>query len=296
MTEALGLSIPLPLIMAGPVVVAVMAGLGWAIARVLFAIIASSLKARSSTTEIAIEVLQAPIAVTGGLIGVWLGLRGLPLSVEAVHDVNRGWIIVATLLLVSVALRSLNALTKGIAEWSPNLGPSTGMIRVIGRIAILSLGGVMLLQSFGIAVEPLIASLGIGSLAVALALRDTLSNFFAGLYLHADHPLRVGHYVNIENGEEGVVLQIRWRSTRLRNLSNNAVVVPNEKLAQSIMTNFDLPDPTVTLSIPFQTSGDVDPSRVLAILREEAKGAVQGLPDLLADPAPAASFGGFGEN
>jgi small-conductance mechanosensitive channel len=297
MTPEFGFSIPLPLLIAGPLVVLAGGAVGVVIARVVFAIIASGLRrTQSPTNEIVLEVLRAPIDAAGVLVGAWLALRGLPLSPESVRFVNRGWVILTTVLLVSVGLRSLNGITKGIVEKTPTLAPAAGMIRAIGRLIVLSLGGVMLLQSFGIAVEPLIASLGIGSLAVALALRDTLANFFAGIYIHADHPLRVGNYVKIENGEEGYVTQIGWRSTRLRSLANNMIVVPNEKLAQSIMTNYDIPDGTCAFAIQIPVAYDADPARILGILTEELTSAAPELPALLLDPAPSAAFGGFTEN
>lgn len=294
MTQEFGVSIPLPLAIAGPLLVCAAGIAGLVLSRILFWIVVSGLRrTQSQTNEILIDILRPPAAAAGALVGAWIALRGLPLSPESIRIVNRGWVILATVLLVSVGLRSLNGVTKGIIERSPNLAPAAGMIRTIGRLIVLSLGGVMLLQSFGIAVEPLIASLGIGSLAVALALRDTLSNLFAGLYIHADHPLRVGNYVKIENGEEGYVLQIGWRSTRLRNLANNVIVVPNEKLAQSIMTNFDMPDSTLAFSIQIPVAHGADPGHVLAILQEELQAAPTRLPALLSDPAPSATFAGF---
>ncbi len=297
MTPEFGISIPLPLLIAGPLVVLVGGGLGWVIARIVFGIVASGFrKTQGPTNEIVIEVLRAPVIATCALVGAWLALRGLPLSPELVRIVNRGWVILTTVLLVSVGLRSLNGITKGFVVKAPALAPAAGMIRAIGRLVVLSLGGVMLLQSFGIAVEPLIASLGIGSLAVALALRDTLANFFAGLYIHADHPLHIGNYVKIENGEEGYVVQIGWRSTRLRSLANNMIVVPNEKLAQSIMTNYDIPDAACAFSIQIPVAYDADPARIIGILAEELAAALPELPALLGNPAPSATFGGFSED
>jgi small-conductance mechanosensitive channel len=296
MTTEFGLLVPLPLVLVGPLAVILFGAVGWLIGRIVFRIISSGIRrTQTPIDDIVLNVLKAPISSAGALVAIWLALRGLPLSSETVRYVNRGWVIVATLLLVSIGLRSLNGFTRGVVEKTPNLAPAAGMIRVIGRVIVLSLGGVMLLQSFGIAVEPLIASMGIGSLAVALALRDTLSNFFAGLYIHADRPLRVGNYVKIENGEEGYVQQIGWRSTRIKNLSNNIDVVPNEKLAQSILTNFDLPDSTFSFSIPVPVGHGIHPDRILKQLNEIALGLPTEIPELIPDAPPSVSFGGFGE-
>ena len=89
----------------------------------------------------------------------------------------------------------------------------------------------------GIAITPLVIALGIGGLAAALAMQDTLSNLFGGFHLLADQPVQVGDLIRLENGMEGVVEDIGWRSTRIRSLSKDLIVVPNAKLAQSILTN-----------------------------------------------------------
>lgn len=65
-----------------------------------------------------------------------------------------------------------------------------------------------------------------------------MTNFFAGLYIKADRSIEVGHFIRLENGEEGYVTDVGWRSTRIRMLPNNLVVIPNSKLVQSIITNY----------------------------------------------------------
>src|SRR5438093_973928 len=83
----------------------------------------------------------------------------------------------------------------------------------------------------------------LGSLAVALALQDTLGQFFAAIYVAVDQPVRLGDYIRLGGGEEGFVERIGWRSTRLRMLQNSLIVIPNSKLATSTITNFYLPEP-----------------------------------------------------
>src|SRR5439155_1172989 len=86
-------------------------------------------------------------------------------------------------------------------------------------------------------------------LALYVAIEDSLANLFAGLHLLADKPIRVGDYVKIADAVEGYVVDIGWRSTRVRMLQNTVVVVPNKKVAESVITNFDLPEPSMALSI-----------------------------------------------
>ena len=84
---------------------------------------------------------------------------------------------------------------------------------------------------------------------MALALQDTLSNFFAGLYVAIDKPVEIGQFVKLESGEEGYVIDVGWRSTRIRALPNNVVIVPNSKLMGGIITNYYLPDKEIAVLV-----------------------------------------------
>jgi small-conductance mechanosensitive channel len=103
-------------------------------------------------------------------------------------------------------------------------------------------GGMLILDNLGVSLTPLLTTLGIGSLAVAIALQDTLGNFFASLHIKADRPIEIGQFVRLESGDEGYVDRIGWRSTRIKMLPNKTAVVPNSKLVQSMIINYDLPD------------------------------------------------------
>ena len=97
----------------------------------------------------------------------------------------------------------------------------------------------MILAALGIQITPILTALGVGGLAVALALQDTLSNLFAGIHLLADRPIRVGDYVKVADTVEGHVEDIGWRLTRVRMLQNVVVTIPNKRVAESIITNYD---------------------------------------------------------
>src|SRR5256886_13690501 len=128
----------------------------------------------------------------------------------------------------------------------------------------------VLLSVLGVHVTPILTALGVGGLAVALALQDSLANLFAGLHLLADKPIRVGDYVKIADAVEGYVVDIGWRPTRVRMLQNTVVVVPDKKGAESVITNLDLPQPSMALSIPVSVSYRSDPDRVQRVLVDEA--------------------------
>ena len=142
--------------------------------------------------------------------------------------------------------------------------------------------------ALGIQITPILTALGVGGLAVALALQDTRSNLFAGVHLLADRPIRVGDYIKIADSVEGYVVDVGWRSTRVRTLQNMVMVVPNKKVAESVITNYDLPEPRVALLLRMGVSYDSDPDHVERVLVDEAVRAVGEVPGLLAEPAPLA--------
>ncbi len=128
---------------------------------------------------------------------------------------------------------------------------SRGIVRGSARMVILSLGLMILLDALGISITPLVASLGIGSLAVALGLQETLVNFFAGVYILADRPIRAGDFIRLDSGEEGYVADIGWRNTRIQMPPDVVVVVPNNKIISGTIHNYNLPDKEI--SVPVQT-------------------------------------------
>jgi small-conductance mechanosensitive channel len=150
---------------------------------------------------------------------------------------------------------------------------------------------IILLENLGISLTAVWTTLGVGSVAVALALQDTLGNMFAALYLLADGPVRPDEYIKLDSGQEGYVVRIGWRSTTLRMLANNVVVIPNSTLAKAIITNFSRPEPRMALALPISVAYGTNPALVEKVLVEVAQEAArEGLEGLLAEPAPAARF------
>jgi small-conductance mechanosensitive channel len=148
-----------------------------------------------------------------------------------------------------------------------------------------------------VSVTPILTALGVGGLAVALALQDTLSNLFAGFYLTLAGQVRLGDYIKLNTGEEGYVSDISWRSTAIRGLGNNLIIVPNSKLGQAIVTNYYLPERRISLSIRVDVGYESDPDHVERVLLEEAQHAIPEVSGLLAEPAPIVRLmPGFGES
>lgn len=170
--------------------------------------------------------------------------------------------------------------------------PAGFLIRVLFSLVAL----VVILENLGVHLTAVWTTLGVGSVAVALALQDTLGNFFAGLYLLADRPVNLNDYIRIDSGQEGYVMRVGWRSTLLRTGQNNMVVVPNSTLAKAVITNFSLPEERLALSIQVGVAYGSDPGKVQKILVEVAQQAARdGCDGLLDQPRPVALLlPGFG--
>jgi len=167
----------------------------------------------------------------------------------------------------------------------------------LAKPTLAELALLILLGALNISITPILTALGVGGLAVALALQDTLSNLFAGFYMAVAGQVRLGDYIKLNTGEEGYVTDITWRSTTIRALGNNLIIIPNSKLAQAVVTNFHLPEKRMSLSIQVGVSYDSDPERVERVLLEVACQGATEIPGLLADPAPAVRFmPGFGDS
>jgi small-conductance mechanosensitive channel len=136
----------------------------------------------------------------------------------------------------------------------------------------------------------IVTTLGVGGLAVALALQDTLSNLFAGFYVSISGLVRIGDYIKLNTGEEGYITDITWRCTKMRAISNNLIIIPNSKLGQAIYTNYTLPETRMLMSVSFGVGYESDIDRVEAILLEEVTAAMGQVQGLVADPAPYIRF------
>jgi small-conductance mechanosensitive channel len=175
--------------------------------------------------------------------------------------------------------------------------PTTGLAYGMLNGTIIIIGFLIMLSALGISITPLLTALGVGGLAVALALQDTLANLFAGIHILMEKSIRVGDFIKLESGQEGYVEDITWRTTRVRTLPNNIVVIPNSKLSQSVVTNYYLPEKRMSLLIPIGVSYSSDLEKVETILVEEAKKAVGQIPGLLGNPEPFVRFiPGFGDS
>lgn len=247
--------------------------------------------------DIVIASLRFPSLFWAVALGASLGIGLSELPARYTAGIT---LAISLLLIVSATIASANLAGRIFSSFiqSKQLPfPSTGLAYGIIKGTIYLVGLLVMLAQMGISIAPLLTALGVGGLAVALALQDTLANVFAGLHIIVERSIRVGDFIRLESGQEGYVDDITWRTTRVRMLPNNIVVIPNSKLAQSVVTNYYLPEKRMSLLIPVSVSYASDPEQVERILVEEAKEGAKTIPGLLAEPEPFVRFiPGFGDS
>jgi len=224
------------LITPAAVLVAVLAA-GWFTRRLLFrALHRWAERTAPKFDDLVVQALKGPFMLWVLILGLHLAVQFSELPARAVGMVSKVLLILWIISLTLVAARLAGALVRqyGVAEGAL---PVTTLTQNLARLVVFTIGILILLNSLGLSVTPILTALGVGGLAVALALQDTLSNLFAGFYVSLAGQVRLGDYVKLDSGEEGYVTDITWRSTTLRALPNNLIVVPNAKLAQAIVTN-----------------------------------------------------------
>jgi len=246
------------------------------------------------------QAVRVPSVLWSIVLGLWIAIDVAGETEQLPRRLSQQFgLILEVAIILSVTLTVagiLSTLIQRASERQALGGPITGLGQAVVRGVVLIVGFLVLLAALGIQITPILTALGVGGLAVALALQDTLSNLFAGAHLLADKPIRVGDYVKVADTVEGYVVDIGWRSTRVRMLQNMVVTIPNKRVAESIITNYDLPDPRLTLLIRVSVDYGSDVELVERLLIEEATGAVGEVAGLMATPSPSARLiPGFGD-
>jgi small-conductance mechanosensitive channel len=235
-------------------------------------LVAFAKKTKTKIDDIVIGAIKTPLIAAFALIGLGIALRYatfLP-----------GWVATHTptifeVLIALVAIYSVVKVLSGLINYygivRPSMKTITPTIDKIAKVLVALIGFLIILNTLGVSVTAPLAALGIGGIAIAFALQSTLSDFLSGIYMMADRPIRDGDYIKLETGQEGYVIDIGWRSSRIRELSNNVIVVPNSKLANTIVTNYQLPEPELSVLVQVGVSYDSDLEKVEKVTIDVAK-------------------------
>ena len=243
--------------------------------------------------EIVIDSLKGLVLYSGLLAGLYGASLRLPLDDRLRMIVGKAILILFLLIVTVVMMRLATGFVTHYAEKA--VLPSTSIFTNLAKVLAFSLGMLIILQSVGISITPILTALGVGGIAVALALQDTLSNIFAGLHIIATRQIRSGNFIRLDSGEEGYVTDITWRNTMIRTLPNNMVLIPNSKLSGAIVTNFNLPATELSVPVQVGVSYDSDLEKVERVTIEVAKKLLQEVQGGVADFEPFIRYHTFAD-
>lgn len=235
-----------------------------------------------------------PVALCCG-IGVYWTITALPLTTLVQTLLSNILLGIILFTMTRVIARILVGLIEQSAQKNAATMPKTSLLNNIVNIVVYAIGILIILQSYGISVTPIITALGIGGMALALGLQETLANIFAGLHLIVSRQIRIGDYIKLSSGEEGCVADIAWRFTTIQATSNNMVVIPNQKIASAIITNYNMPKQDITVVVPVGVSYDSDLEHVERVTLDVAK-AVMSKVEQSITTEPAVRFHTFADS
>jgi len=237
------------------------------------------------------------------LLFIIIGVLGMYISIQMVEIKEKHADISNTILIILIIL-IFTIFIKRIVVYSLNeyLGNKTdkrktpSILQNISKIAIYVIGLLIILQTLGISITPLITALGIGGLAVALALQSTLSNLFSGIYILLSKHIQTNDYVQLDSGEEGYVIDITMRNATIRDLTGNIIVIPNSKLAESVVKNYYLEKKNMNVLIEVGVAYDSDLEKVEEITVEVAKKIMKEIDGGDNDFTPFIRYMSFGDS
>jgi small-conductance mechanosensitive channel len=274
---------------------------GWVVGHLLNAIVVARLRrvadhTRSVWDDIVLQELPRRLPVWLALVGAWLAVSYWPINVQ-------GRLLAERLVFVagaaSVTLFVAALVSRVIAESGATrttLLPVTSLTRSLAWGLVVVLGLLVILNGLGISITPMLTALGVGGLAVALALQEPLSNLFAGLFVTLAGQMRVGDYLKLDSGEEGYVVDFSWRSTRLRMLSNNVIIVPNARLSQAVVTNYHLPSRDLAVLVDLGVDYASDLAHVERVTIDVARSVMQEVTGAVPEFEPFVRFHTFGQS
>ena len=229
-------------------------------------------------------------------LGIYLGLRQLDMDLKFFSWIENGLIIFYIFSATLIVARIISGIMSIKSSGSDSVTHSSSIIGNIVRAIIYIIGLLIILQSQGISITPMLTALGVGGLAVALALQTTLANLFAGLQIIATGKINHGDFIKLASGDDGFVEDVAWRSTTIRAASDHIIIVPNAKLADMIVSNYYLPFQALTFNVEFGVSYDSDLNLVEAVTIQVVKEILNEEDTGVKDFEPYVRFVAFGDS
>ena len=280
------------------VVFLVTLGIAYLIRRIFFGAL-HRWSARSSTRAVTAlqDALRGPTHIWNFILAIHFAIQSSSLPHRFTERAPEVLQVLFIASLTLMFMRVAGDMVRNFGDQIPGAVPVTTLSQNLAQLAVLILGILVGLRVIGIEVTPILTALGVGGLAVALALQDTLSNLFAGFYISVARQIRPGDYIKLSSGEEGYVTDISWRATAMRKLNEQygdraeleAGAVECDELLSAGKAHGRVRAGGCGLRFGYRTSG----ARVARNRNEGRRGS----PRNGADPAPAVTLDpGFGDS
>ncbi|MFT3747702.1 MAG: mechanosensitive ion channel family protein [Agriterribacter sp.] len=251
-------------------------------------------KSKWSGDDLIIRIISKWVIPWFTVLGIYLGWKRIEMDEKYHHWLENSitifYIFSATIILSQI----LSGLTAIKDARSGKISSSSSIVGNIVKVIVYCLGLLMILQSVGIKITPILTALGVGGLAVALALQDTLSNLFAGIQIVSTKKINTGDYIKLDSGQEGFVEDVNWRYTSVRVGANSIFIVPNSKMASLIVTNFDYPNREFVFDIAVGVDYNSNLDHVERITIEVIKDLQETMSECVPDFDPFIRFQQFG--
>jgi MscS family membrane protein len=251
---------------------------------------------KSDIDDRIIDIIHRPIYLTIILIGCVLAVAYLKFSSEVISYTNNTLYSIISIIWAVTIIKLSNAFIENavyrvsdVTGLSKEISP---LIENVIKIVIIVAALMAVLSIWKVNITPLIASAGIAGVAIAIAAKDTLSNFFGGISVFVDRPFKIGDYIVLDKGERGEVVTIGLRSTRIKTRDDILISVPNSIIANSKIINESAPVPNFRVRIPVSVAygSDID------LVENTLIGIASENENVIAEPSPRVRFREFGDS
>ena len=256
-------------------------------------------KTHNRLDDILIRILQGPLVLAIVLIGLMVGLDFLTMPLEVAGFVDTVLSVLISVTILWFIIRFVDVLIdeymhpfakKTETKLDEQLVP---VIKKVLKALIIIFGIISIASNFGYDITAMITGLGIGGIAIALAAQDTLGNMFGGLSIFMDRPFAIGDRVKIDGNIYGDVVDVGLRSSKIKNLDNNIIIIPNSVLSKSIVENYVRPTKKIKQSFELGLTYGTKPEKVEEAVKiiKRSITSVEGV----ADDEPLVWFTKFGD-
>lgn len=249
------------------------------------------------TVKDLLKIVIGPLYIFILSIGASFAFQTLSALENYADLIQTAFNIFSIAIAAYVASRVLALLVSKWFKVSKQFEHTPQLVNRIVSVLVYAIAGLMILSYLNIEITPIVATMGLGGLAVGLALQNTLSNFFSGIHIISDRPVNVGDFIELEGGQvQGFVEDINWRSTRIRTFANTIIVIPNSKLAESIIVNDSLPRDEIGVYVKCGVSYNDDLEKVEKVAMEVARYVQENVKGGIKDFTPLVRFNEFGDS